>query len=156
MGKFKPLLQSLTLKKEIRAHNLWHEKLFANLFAEEVILIVRKAFKEGNQSAEKIIPFLKREICHNKNMIEASRLELEAWRKIFGDFYNYRKIRKIIFRDWTYSGVKAVIENKKVIRVMIFPKNLPSKSINRILENLKECKNIQVTYLKNNQLWKII
>ncbi len=155
LGKFKPLLQSLVLRKEIYIHNLCWHRLFSNLFAEEAVSKIKKAFKAGLKTAEEIIPFIRREIYNDQRITEVKRSELDAWRKLFGDFYNYRKIRKIIFRDWTYPGIKASIENRKVVRVAIFLKCIPPKAAKRIFENLKKCQNIQITSFKNNQLWKI-
>ncbi len=155
LGKFKPLLQSLVLKKEIYIHNLCWHRLFSNLFAEEAVSIIKNACSEKKYIAPQIIPFIKQHIYHEQNISTVKKEELNAWQKLFGNHYNYRKIRRIIFRDWTYPGIKTVVKNKKVIRVTIFFEKIPSKALNKIFENIKKCRDIQIMPLKNNRLWKI-
>lgn len=153
LGKFKPLLRSLRLNRREKTHSAWHH-LFLNLFAEEVILLIKEVFRNNDHSVSAIISFVKNKICNNRAVPEATKADLNAWEKIFNSYWSWRKIKKVIKKEWMYPGVKAIVSEGRITSVMIFLKNVPKKT--RLIENIYRCRDIQVIPLKNGTLLKLI
>ena len=152
LGKFKTILGSLRLCTEIKTHAAWHH-LFGQMFPEEAIALLKIAAQEGLHATPEIIAFIKHSLQPRRAVSQATNEDLNAWQKIFGERANFRPLRKIIIKDWTYPGVKAIVLNKKVVKVTIF---LPKISSNiRLFSNIYRCRNIRVSFLKNGQLLKI-
>lgn len=158
LEKFKPILRSLHLRKLIKPHNAWHD-LFLNLFPEESLSLIKKAFKDRGASVAGIISFIKQSFpsYYGQFGAEATKKDLAAWHEIFNNYWSWRKIKKTIRKEWMYPGVKAIISKRKVIGVMIFLKNVPKKA--RIIENIRRCKDIQIksaTIIDGYRHWKDI
>lgn len=152
LGKFKTLLGSLRLRVEIEAHQSWHH-LFWRLFPEEVIALLKTATQGGLRTAPEIIAFIKHTLQPSRAISCATKEDLDAWRKIFGKHANFRILKKIIIKNWTYPGVKATVLNKRIVEVAVFlPKILQN---DRLLNNIYRCRNIHVGYFKDGRLLKI-
>lgn len=152
LGKFRQLLRSLRLNVIIKKHVAWHH-LFFNLFSEEVIFLIKTAFKNGKTSAPDIISFIKQGSRKSRLVTEATREDLDAWKEVFNGHNSWRKIKKIIQKEWMYPGIKAIILQHKIIGVIIVLKSVSKKS--RVIDDIYKCKDVKVIPLKNNQLLKI-
>jgi len=152
LGKFKQLLHSLRLKVIIKKHNAWHH-LFFNLFGEEIIFLIKTAFKNGRTSAPDIIYFIKQASRGSRTAAEATKKDLAAWKEVFNGYNSWRKIKKEIQKEWMYPGIKAIILQHKIVGVIVVLKNISKKS--RVIDDIYRCKNAKVISLKNNQLLKI-
>ena len=153
LGKFRQLLRSLRLRVIIKKHNAWHH-LFFNLFSEEIIFLIKTAFKNGKTSAPDIIYFIKQESRGSRAVAEATKEDLAAWKEVFNGYNSWRKIKKEIQKEWMYPGIKAIILQHKVVSVIVVLKSISKK--NRVIDNIYRCKDVKVIPLKNNQLLKII
>lgn len=155
LDKFKPLISSLVIKTKIDRHAAWHS-IFHNLFAEEAVSLVKNSFKEGSKSLPEIISFIKRSFYPRRAIPEATKTDFNNWHKILGSKKNpnCRWIKKLIFKKWTYPGVRTVVFGKKIVKVIIYLEKIPRK--NRIIEKMLKCKNIRIIVLKNGTLLKLI
>jgi hypothetical protein len=152
LGKFKALLGSLRLCTEIKAHTAWHH-LFGRMFPEEAVALLKAATQGGLYTAPEIIAFIKHSLQPHRAVSRAVKGDLDAWRKIFAGYTNFRPLRKIIIKNWAYPGIKATVLDKRIVKVAIF---LPKISQNdRLLGNIYRCRNIRVSSFKDGRLLKI-
>lgn len=155
LGKFEPVCRRLLLRTGIKEHIAWHQ-IFYNYFPEEVIFLIKFAFKSRLTSPPGIVSFIKKFYNRERAVTDATEDDLDAWREIFGNTSSWRKIRKIILKSWTYPGIKAIISNKgKVVGLMVFLKSTPKNASHRIKKDIDRCKDVQIITLKENQLLKI-
>ncbi len=152
LGKFKAFLGSLRLRTEIGVHQDWHH-LFGRLFPEEVILLLKEANQGGLRTVPEIISFIKYSLQLYRAISTATKEDLDAWNKIFGQHATFRPLRKIIIRDWMYPGIRAMLSGKRIVRVAVFlPKVSQDK---RLVKNIHRCRNIHVSSFKDGQLLKL-
>lgn len=155
LGKFEPICRRLLLRTGIKKHTAWHQ-IFYNYFPEEVIFLIKFAFKSKLTSPPGIISFIKQFYNRERVIVDATEDDLNAWWEIFGNTSSWRKIRKIILKNWTYPGIKAIISNEgRIIGLVIFLKSIPKNASHRIEKDIYRCKDIQIVVLKENQLLKI-
>lgn len=120
LGKFKDILVSLKLLERLDKHDSWHH-LFDNLFAEEVIINIKRAVQAGKHTTHEIISFIKQRSQPHRAELSVSEKDLKAWQKIFNGHTNLRQIRKIIRRDWMYPGIYVTVSGSgRVVGVTIF------------------------------------
>lgn len=154
-GKFKWFCGSLRLKKKVETHAAWHQ-LFANLFPEEVLSLIKSAFSMGKNSAPAIMSFIRTHYGTDRTRGNGSGDVMAAWHKIFGDNHcSLRKIKKIITNDWMYPGVKALVSNGKIAALLFYLPDLPDEA-ERLVYYIYRRRDIEIIPLKDEQLLKII
>lgn len=154
LGKFEPFCQRLLLTTEIKKHAAWHQ-IFYNLFAEEVISLIKEAFKSNLRSPAQIISFIKLFHDPNRTIAEATKEDLFAWQELFGSLSSWRKIKKTIIKNWMYPGVRAIVSGKgEIVALIVVPLRMPRRA--RFIKFLFRCRDAQILSLKNGWLLKII